>query len=244
MIRAVICLVALVGIPQACYSASIEHCWTYSTLDLNDCMGRVLARAERYLALAHRDVLEEISDTRYVGDESEVKKQRKAVSGAVHIAKAKWQAVRKVDCGAVYKEAEQGTIRNMVFLQCMIARTEQRTLELQNWRQWKAKSMIESGAALKKALSDAESQLDAIDEHNLRQIEESFLSEEQRSELKKLMHSGRTLWNQYLRADCEIPYRDIKTGYEFEDDTVALQCQVARTERRIQEMQKWNDWRF
>lgn len=92
-----------------------------TTLEMNECMAGIRERAterkDRYLAAAiarHED--------------------RPELATMIRQSDVAAEAYRKAECGAVYKDWEDGTIRNIMALSCDIALIDERTRKI--WRHW------------------------------------------------------------------------------------------------------------
>ncbi len=99
-----------------------------NTIEINECGKIELAKKDKELNAAYQQLLKKLApadksdDTKY----AEVKKQ-------LIEAQKNWIKYRDADCSAKYTLYEQGSIRGIVHLSCLIQRTEQRTKELLNW---------------------------------------------------------------------------------------------------------------
>jgi uncharacterized protein YecT (DUF1311 family) len=133
--RTIFTALLIVGIP--CFAADFEHCWSGNTLGINDCMSEILRNADSELATAFKDALRQVQQTDYAADVKTTAVQRAKVERKLRSSEAAWEAYRKADCDAVYADSEQGSVRNMFYLQCMIARAEERAAALRKWRDWK-----------------------------------------------------------------------------------------------------------
>lgn len=92
-----------------------------TTLAMNDCMAGIRARAgerkDRYLAAAiarHED--------------------RPELVAMIEASDAAFEAYRKAECAAVYKDWEDGSIRNIMALTCDIGLIDERTRTI--WQSW------------------------------------------------------------------------------------------------------------
>lgn len=92
-----------------------------TTLEMNDCMAAIRERAgerkDRYLAAAiarHED--------------------RPELTAMIRQSDAAAEAYRDAECGAVYKDWEEGTIRNAMALSCDIALIDEHTRTI--WQHW------------------------------------------------------------------------------------------------------------
>lgn len=101
-------------------SKSFNNC-DGNTLEMNDCMAAIRERAgerkDRYLAAAiarHED--------------------RPELTAMIRQSDVAAEAYRKAECGAVYKDWEEGTIRNAMALTCDIALIDEHTRTI--WQHW------------------------------------------------------------------------------------------------------------
>jgi uncharacterized protein YecT (DUF1311 family) len=102
-----------------------------TTYEMNACEVQYLHRAERqlarYLAVAHRRLLEEARDP--------VRPMpAKTALSALDTAQKRWLAYRTAECGAVYDWYSDGTIRDLELGACLEDMTDERTEEI--WGRW------------------------------------------------------------------------------------------------------------
>ena len=99
-----------------------------NTIEINECGKIELAKKDKELNAAYQALIKRLApsdksdDTNY----TEIKKQ-------LVEAQRNWIKYRDADCSAKYTLYEQGTIRGIVHLSCLKAKTEQRTKELLEW---------------------------------------------------------------------------------------------------------------
>ena len=99
-----------------------------NTIEINECGKIELAKKDKELNAAYQALIKRLApsdksdDTNY----TEIKKQ-------LVEAQRNWIKYRDTDCSAKYTLYEQGTIRGIVHLSCLKAKTEQRTKELMEW---------------------------------------------------------------------------------------------------------------
>ena len=133
---ATVSIVAFLSASNA-FGADLSHCWSGNTLEINECMAAVLDKAEKDMVVAYESTLKQISQTPYSrGSEPQNEKLRTDVSRLMVESQNEWLKFRKADCAVVYQDSSTGSVRNMIHLQCLIARTEQRTIDLRKWRAW------------------------------------------------------------------------------------------------------------
>jgi len=104
-----------------------------STPEINACLGAYAKRAdrelERYFAAA-RDLLSQPGDS----ESSESKAAREDALKGLESAQKSWEAYRKAECGALYDNWREGTIRGAMYQSCWRDVTEARTLAI--WQTW------------------------------------------------------------------------------------------------------------
>ncbi len=100
--------------PQRCPDAK-------TTVEMNQCYGDVLARADE-----RREV--------YLTKAVERHTDRPTLAAEIKASDAAFLAYRDAECGAVYEDWRDGTIRGVMGLTCSIAMTDHRTLTI--WRNW------------------------------------------------------------------------------------------------------------
>jgi uncharacterized protein YecT (DUF1311 family) len=105
---------------RAARSKGFSNC-DGTTLEMNECMAGIRERAgerkDRYLAAAiarHEDQPE--------------------LAAMIRQSEAAAEAYRKAECGAVYEDWKEGTIRNIMALSCDIALIDERTRTI--WQNW------------------------------------------------------------------------------------------------------------
>ena len=92
-----------------------------TTIDMNRCYADVLHRAE-----AKRE--------RYLAAAIAAQTDRPKLQVAIRKSSAAFAAYRDAECGAVYQDWEEGTIRNVMALGCQIDLTDRRTHTI--WANW------------------------------------------------------------------------------------------------------------
>ncbi|NNC51418.1 MAG: DUF1311 domain-containing protein [Erythrobacter sp.] len=100
--------------PQRCPDAM-------TTIDMNQCYADVLGRAD------------ERRET-YLAKAVELHSDRPELAKDIEASDAAFLAYRDAECGAVYEDWKEGTIRGVMGLDCSIAMTDRRTLTI--WRNW------------------------------------------------------------------------------------------------------------
>lgn len=103
----------------AAQSAVCEDAVT--TLEINQCMSGIQARAEQRMQHYLQASL-----THYQDDPE--------TAEAIQKSQQAWQLFHDAQCDAIYTSWRQGTIRNAMYLDCSIDLIEQRTQAL--WRAW------------------------------------------------------------------------------------------------------------
>ena len=98
-----------------------------TTPEINECLERQFAAAERELARSFQELLKRIADS----DPQQV--DRGTVRRRLEEAQRSWTDFRRQDCEGMYRLFEGGSIRNARFHGCMIERMEKRIVELRNW---------------------------------------------------------------------------------------------------------------
>ncbi len=99
-----------------------------NTIEINECAKSELAKKDKALNAAYQMLIKKLAPADKFDDinYTEVTKQ-------LLEAQKNWIKYRDADCKAKYTLNEQGTMRGIVHLSCLIERTEQRTKELLNW---------------------------------------------------------------------------------------------------------------
>ncbi|SUX30618.1 lysozyme inhibitor LprI family protein [Chromobacterium vaccinii] len=95
-----------------------------STLEINDCKQKQFDARDKALNERYRELLNKLR-----ADEAQSGAKDKP-SALLIQAQRKWIAFRDADCNTKYQIYIDGSIRNAVFLDCKIERTEQRLKEL------------------------------------------------------------------------------------------------------------------
>lgn len=99
-----------------------------NTLELNECAARTLEARDKALNLAYQNLLKKlVPDDQY--DKTDYATTRKYLIEA----QKNWIRYRDADCSGQYVLYAEGSIRNIVALNCQIEKTEQRTKELNHW---------------------------------------------------------------------------------------------------------------
>jgi uncharacterized protein YecT (DUF1311 family) len=118
-------------------SASVAHgeepkpdpCATQTnTVEINYCAKLMLDEKDKELNAAYQKLL-----TILVPYSKDDPVDYTGVRRQLVEAQRNWVAFRDNDCKAKYTLNEQGTIRNVVYLGCLIEHTEQRTKQLLSW---------------------------------------------------------------------------------------------------------------
>lgn len=95
---------------------------------MNECAKRTLAEKDKALNAAYRKLLDSLKSDG-TDDTIDFKEARRQLVEAQRA----WIRFRDNDCSAMLTVSMNGTIRGVVYLGCLQARTEQRTRELENW---------------------------------------------------------------------------------------------------------------
>ena len=122
-------MIAIVVLAAASVAAAPPpHCPGDSTIEINECLGAELAKAEdelkRYLGAVRRRLQSETSDSPDAG----------AALADIDKAQVAWTAYRKAECDGVYDYWKAGTIRTAMALNCEIELTRRRTHTV--WSEW------------------------------------------------------------------------------------------------------------
>jgi uncharacterized protein YecT (DUF1311 family) len=99
-----------------------------STVEINDCAKKVLLQKESELDSAYSALLKGLT-----GSSSDDSTNYAKVRAQLSKAQRLWRAFRDSDCDGKYTLNEEGSMRNAVFLTCLIQHTEQRRIELLRW---------------------------------------------------------------------------------------------------------------
>ncbi|MBV1775676.1 DUF1311 domain-containing protein [Burkholderiaceae bacterium DAT-1] len=99
-----------------------------TTIEINDCGARIMKQKESELEAAYKALL-----ARLVPVEPEDRVDYQAVKQKLDDAQRHWRMFREHDCSAKYELNIDGTIRNSLYLDCLIEHTEQRTRALLKW---------------------------------------------------------------------------------------------------------------
>ena len=110
-------------------SASISCDSPQNTMEINECASRAYKAQDAALNEAYRALTRSLQSGG-VGDTTDYT----AVKAQLVKAQKAWVLFRDADCLAVRKLHEEGTIRTVMQLGCLIQHTEQRTKELKAWR--------------------------------------------------------------------------------------------------------------
>ncbi|MBX7533893.1 DUF1311 domain-containing protein [Qipengyuania sp. 1XM1-15A] len=100
--------------PQRCPDAM-------TTIDMNQCYADVLGRADERREAYLTKAIERHAD-------------RPELAKEIEASDAAFLAYRDAECGAVWEDWKEGTIRGVMGLDCRIAMTDRRTLTI--WRNW------------------------------------------------------------------------------------------------------------
>lgn len=109
--------------PLSCTSPSPK-----STLEINECAMRKYKARDRDMNEAYKALTASLKPV----DASDTTDYA-AVETQLMAAQKSWVAFRDADCNALRKFYEQGTIRTVLHVGCLIDRTVQRTKELKAW---------------------------------------------------------------------------------------------------------------
>jgi uncharacterized protein YecT (DUF1311 family) len=114
-----ITLLLALGLTTGAAAAAVDCDNAASTVDINECAARDQKAVEVKLNTAYQAALKSLGD----GEGAATKK-------ALVLAQRAWIKFREADCKALYELWSGGTMRDMVFLNCMRRRAEQRIKEL------------------------------------------------------------------------------------------------------------------
>lgn len=114
--------------------AAANSCPGTNTVEMNQCEGDALAQDEathqKYAKAALAFLQKQITDTK---DDDTVKVLKESQKAFQHSETA-WKAYRDAECGAVFTNWQQGTLRVMMQLGCDRRLTRQRTYTI--WQNW------------------------------------------------------------------------------------------------------------
>jgi uncharacterized protein YecT (DUF1311 family) len=99
-----------------------------NTIEINNCLDRVLKAKDRELNEAYQSLLKHLSRSDAT-DKIDYPGVRKELADAQRA----WIVFRDSDCSALYKYWETGSIRGIKYVLCRIEHTQQRTVQLRNW---------------------------------------------------------------------------------------------------------------
>jgi uncharacterized protein YecT (DUF1311 family) len=94
-----------------------------STPDINECAAIGQKKVEDKLNLAYQDKLKYFNDPEDAGTKKSLIAAQRA-----------WVKFREADCNAVYEQWKTGTIRTVMFIECMQKRAETRIKELEDYQ--------------------------------------------------------------------------------------------------------------
>ncbi len=115
-------LLAASAPPAAAHEqAEAESCEGTTTLEINACFAARLERAEERM-------------NRYLQAALQNNAGAPSVAAAIEASQQAFLAYRNAECGAVYEDWKDGTIRTVMALSCQIELTDRRTRTI--WRNW------------------------------------------------------------------------------------------------------------
>ncbi|MEL6878418.1 MAG: lysozyme inhibitor LprI family protein, partial [Pseudomonadota bacterium] len=104
--------------PPALASSCTE---AFTTLEMNECLAGILARAQS-------------SQDQYLSSALERYTDRPVLAANIAASDKAFAAYRDAECDAVYEDWKEGSIRNIMSLTCRIEMTDARTHSI--WRNW------------------------------------------------------------------------------------------------------------
>jgi uncharacterized protein YecT (DUF1311 family) len=121
-------------------AADITPCFSLSTMEMSFCIKEAVHSAEQQLKQKEKFISAEIAVGTYARippESEEHQRLRVQVLKAFQEAQAQWLIFRDKDCEFIYQNEQYGSMRNVFQQQCLLLRTEERVLQLENWQKWR-----------------------------------------------------------------------------------------------------------